>query len=55
MKGIYAGLPALVSGRVYGQIIEGVAKQAFRQRFPSTALLATTRTWQERSDPYREG
>lgn len=52
MKAIYAAVAQTFDGPLYGQIIEGVATLAFRERLPSTRRLAHTRTWQALDDPY---
>jgi hypothetical protein len=46
MKGIYAAVAATLEGNLYGQIEDGLATLRHRERLPSTAILARTRTWQ---------
>lgn len=52
MKAIYGALADAFEGPLHGQIIDGVATLALRERLPSTRRLAHTRTWQALDDPY---
>lgn len=54
MKAMYAQISGSFEGQLYGQITRGTPTMAYRQRFPSTRLLASTRKYQRVDDPYAE-
>jgi GNAT superfamily N-acetyltransferase len=52
MKALYAAIARSFQGQLYGQIIDGVPTLNYRQRFPSTRVLATVGTHQRVDDAY---
>ena len=52
MKAIYCAIARSFEGQLYGQITRGTPTMAYRRRFPSTRILASTRKYERVNDPY---
>jgi hypothetical protein len=52
MKALYCAIARTFEGQLYGQITRGTPTMGYRQRFPSTRILASTRKYERVDDPY---